>query len=197
MKATVLRVTTSGRGDAYTLTLSIPAACGEREQAYRISPERYAEAGFPEENDVLEGEVLYELIREEEEKRAYERAVRILASGDNTALILERKLRERGFDGRAARTAVERLIEGGYLREEEMLLRQFAVFKKRLWGPAKYMPALLSKGFSRELIERVRERASEEGVYDAEGVRQELFERFSPNGIAEERALLYKYGFKR
>ena len=192
-----MRVVTNSRGGAYTVTLSIPAACGEREQAYRVSPERYAEAGFPEENDILEGEVLYELIREEEEKRALERAVRILASGDNTALLLERKLRERGFDGRAAKSAVEKLIEGGYLREEDMLLRQFAVFKKRLWGPAKYMPALLSKGFSRELIERVRERASEEGVYDAETVKEELFERFSPSGVAEERALLYKYGFKR
>ena len=64
-----MRVVTNSRGGAYTVTLSIPAACGEREQAYRVSPERYAEAGFPEENDILEGEVLYELIREEEEKR--------------------------------------------------------------------------------------------------------------------------------
>ena len=196
MKATVLRVVRSHAGDAYIITLSIPAASGDREQSYRVSAERYADAGFPEAQDALEGEALYELIREEEEKRAYERAVRILASGDNTRLLLIRKLRERGFDGRAAEGAVDKLIEKGYLREEDILLRQLAVFKKRLWGPRKYLPALLSKGFSRELIERVREQARNEGVYDEESVKAELLERFSPNGVAEEKALLYKYGFR-
>ena len=196
MKATVLRVSRSHVGDVYIVTLSIPAPSGDREQSYRISAERYAEAGFPEPEDVLEGDGLYELIREEEEKRAYERAVRILASGDNTRLLLLRKLRERGFDARAAESAVDRLVFEGYLREQDMLLRQFAVFKKRLWGPRKYLPALLSKGFSRELIERVREQARNEGVYDEEGVKAELLGRFSPNGVAEEKALLYKYGFR-
>ena len=196
MKATVLRVSRSHVGDTYILTLSIPSVSGDREQSYRISAERYAEAGFPEPDDILEGDALYELIRDEEEKRAYERAVRILASGDNTRLALLRKLCERGFDKRAAEAAVEKLALGGYLREEDMLLRQFAVFKKRLWGPRKYMPLLLSKGFSRELIDRVRARARAEEVYDEESVKEELFERFSPNGTAEQRALLYKYGFR-
>ncbi len=196
MKATVLRVSRSRVGDTYIVTLSIPTMRGDREQSYRISAERYAEAGFLEPDDVLEGEALYELIREEEEKRAYERAVRILASGDNTRVLLLRKLRERGFDARAAQAAVEKLVSEGYLREEDMLLRQFAVFKKRLWGPRKYLPALLSKGFSREMIDRACARAHDEGIYDAESVKNELLERFSPNGVSEERALLYKYGFR-
>ena len=196
MKATVLRVSRSRIGDTYIVTLSIPSASGGREATYRVNAERYKDAGCPEPDDMLEGEPLYELIRDEEEKRAYERALRILASGDNTRLSLERKLRERGFDRRAANMAVERVVKEGYLREEDMLLRQFAVFKKRLWGPGKYMPALLSKGFSRDLIEHVRERARDEDIYDADAVKETLLEEFSPNGYAEQKALLYKYGFR-
>lgn len=196
MRATVLSVSANAAHDVYTLSLSFPSSDGERVALYRVGGEEYCAAGAPSERDVLEGEELYLIIRAEEEKRAYARALRILASGDNSARALQRKLCERGFDARAARTAAERLVREGYLREEEMLLRQFAIFAKRLWGEGKYMPVLLSKGFSRELIERVRERASDEGVYDAECVREELLSRFAPKGYAEERALLYKYGFR-
>lgn len=196
MRATVLKVSRGHIGDAFHLTLRIPCASGERVHTYRVSAQSYAMVGSPAEGDELEGEPLYALIAEEEEKRAYERALRILASGDNTRAALERKLRERGFDGRAAHAAVLRVEKEGYLREEDMLLRQFAVFQKRLWGPGKYMPALLAKGFSRELVERARERAADEGIYDAESVKAQLLERFSPCGYAETRALLYKYGFR-
>ncbi len=196
MRATVLKVSESHVGDAIKVTLRIPSAGGERIQSYRVSAESYAMAGTPAEGDELEGELLYSLIADEEEKRAYERALRILASGDNTCRMLERKLCERGFDARAARATTERLEKEGYLREGDMLLRQFAIFAKRLWGEGKYMPVLLSKGFSRELIERVRERACEEGIYDAACVKEELLSRFPPKSYAEERALLYKYGFR-
>lgn len=195
MRATVERIASAAAGDGLLLTLRIACASGERVHTYRIDPEQYEEVGAPAVGDELRTEELRPIIAEEEKKRAYERALKILACADNTRAALERKLCERGFDREYARAAVERVVEEGYLCEKEMLLRQFAVFAKRLWGAGKYMPSLLAKGFSREAIEEARALAAQEGIYDAETVREELLSRYAPNGRAEERALLYKHGF--
>ena len=76
-----------------------------------------------------------------------------------------------------------------------MLLRQFAVFEKRMWGPKRFMPSLLSKGFSRDMIEAAMRRAEEEEIYSLSAVCDALLEKFEPKDYAEKRALLYKYGF--
>ncbi len=194
VKATVKRVAALKDG-GYKLTLSIFSLNGERIHAYRVSEEAYCEAGSPEEGETLPQEIYLPLVKEEDARLAYERALRILASGDNTARALLRKLRERGFGEEAARLAVERVRAQGYVKENEMLLRQLAIYAKRLWGPKKFLPALLSKGFSREEIEQALSEAQRTGVYRKDAVRAELLERYQLRDSAEERALLYKFGF--
>lgn len=196
MRLTVEAIDRDRIRNSLLLTLCIHAPAGERVQLYRVKCEEYESFGELTIGDTLDIEDVLPLIEEEEISRAYARALRILGTADNTAQALERKLIGRGFVPSCARAAVERIVREGYLREEDMLLRQFAVFQKRLWGPGKYLPALLSKGFSRELIERARDKAKEEEVYDADAVKRELLSRFSPKGEAERRALLYKYGFR-
>ena len=196
MKATVEEISRDPLRDGILLTLRICAPAAERVQVYRVRREDYESFFALSVGDALEMEELMPLIAEEEESRAYTRALKILGSADNTKRALERKLTERGFAPSAACAAVLRMEKEGYLREEEMLLRQLAVFKKRLWGPGKFLPPLLSKGFSRELIERARDRARDEGIYDEDVVKAELIDRFSPSSDAERRALLYKYGFR-
>ena len=194
MRATVEKVAAARQGNGFLVTLRV-GQLTDRVHTYRVTEAEYREAGAPVEGDVLEGDVLAVLTDREDTRLAYERALKILAAGDNTAATLTRKLRERGFSEAVSRAAVARAEEAGYIKEEDMLLRQLAVYAKRLWGPRKFLPALLQKGFSRERIEAALRRAEEEGVYDKETVKQTLLDTFSPKNQAECKALLYKYGF--
>ncbi len=191
-KVTVEQVIKSHVGGIWIVNLKR----GERKGSYRVSEEEYLAAGAPLSGDELSDEALRALTLREDSKKAYERALKILASGDNTRKTLKRKLRERGFGEEESEYAVERVTADGYLKEEDMLLRQFAVFERRMWGPLKFMPALIAKGFSREDIEATAKRAAREGVYRASEVREALLEKFEPKDEAECRALLYKYGFR-
>ena len=158
MKARVERVETVRRETEVLLTLTL-TSCAPRTHTYRVSVEDYAQAGSPSAGDELGEAALHPLIGEEDTRLAYSRAVKILASGDNTKRALFRKLCERGFLRESAECAVLRLEKDGYIREEELLLRQLGIYAKRLWGPKKFMPSLVEKGFSREDIARALVRA--------------------------------------
>lgn len=194
MKATVEKVLPVRRGEDVLLTLRFTAAA-PRTQSYRVSAEAYAEAGSPAEGDVLEGDALVALTLAEDTRLAYVRAVKILAAGDNTRTALLRKLCERGFSAPSAEAAVARLVSEGYLSEEEMLLRQLAVYAKRMWGPRRFLPALLAKGFSRDAIREALARAEEEGIYDTDAVKGKLLADIASDDPAARRAWLYKHGF--
>lgn len=140
-------------------------------------------------------ELPFDASEEEAETRAYARAVKILAAGDNTRRTLVRKLCERGFPRASAEAAVERLVAEGYIREEELLLRQLSIYAKRLWGPKKFIPNLLEKGFAREDITAALVRAKAEGVYDAEEIKEKLLAELPMTNAAAQRAWLYKHGF--
>ena len=194
MKATVERVVAARSAEGFLVTLRICGAT-ERVHTYRVTTAEYEEAGAPAAGDEIEDEHLFALTEREDVRLAYERALKILAAGDNTAVSLLRKLKERGFSAAVSEAAVARAEEHGYIKEGEMLLRQLAIYAKRLWGPRKFLPALLQKGFSRERIEDALRRAAEEGVYDKETIRQALLDEYAPKNTAEAKALLYKYGF--
>ena len=195
MRVSVADVRRAGNGHVL-LTLAIFAAAGERSERYRLPLAVYEAAGSPCEGERLDADTYLLLTAEEGEKKAYERAVKILAAGDNSRRMLCRKLTERGFLPAYAEAAVARLSEEGYLKEEEMLDRQFALFAPRFWGPGKYMPSLLQKGFDRAAIAAAEERAGLTGVYDREAVKAALLEKFRPQGNAERTALLYRFGFR-
>ena len=136
-----------------------------------------------------------DLSEEDIARRAYARAVKILAAGDNTKRNLLRKLCERGFPRESAEAAVARLAAEGYIREEELLLRQLSIYAKRKWGPKKFMPNLIDKGFVRADIEAALRRAREEDVYDPEKIKAELISELPSEDDAARRAWLYKHGF--
>lgn len=184
------------RNGQILLTLSVFAAAGERSERYCLSSAAYEAAGSPEVGQALDRETYLLLTAEEGEKKAYERAVKILAAGDNSRRSLCRKLIERGFLPIYAEAAVKRLLEEGYLDEEGMLDRQFALYAPRFWGPGKYTPSLLQKGFDRAAIEAAEERARQSGVYDREVVKRALLEKYNPQGNAEKVSLLYRFGFR-
>ena len=194
MKATLQKLTPVRAGAEMLLTILFTGAV-PRTHTYRVPREAYDEAGAPAEDEVLSDEALSLLTEKEDARLAYARAVKILAAGDNTRAALLRKLTERGFSRTAAESAVARLSDEGYIKEEEMLLRQLAIYAKRSWGPKKILPTLLGKGFSREAIRHAMERAKEEGVYDADEVRAALLAALPSDDENARRAWLYKHGF--
>lgn len=194
MRATLQKLTPVRAGAEILLTLAFAGAM-PRTHTYRVARDVYEAAGAPLEGEALSGETLALLTEEEDARLAYGRAVKILAAGDNTRAALLRKLTERGFSRSAAERAVNRLCEEGYIREEDMLLRQLAIYAKRLWGPKKILPTLIQKGFAREEIRQAMERAKEEGVYDADAVRKALLAELPSDDENAKRAWLYKHGF--
>ena len=194
MKATVDTVEEVRRGEEILLTVTVHAA-SPRTHIYRIPKEKYLQEGSPEADVTLDLEDLSSLIGEEDVRLAYARGVKILASGDNTKRNLLRKLTERGFLRESAERAVERLAEEGYIREEELLSRQLAIYAKRLWGPKKFLPNLIEKGFSRADVEAALAHARETGIYDAESIKAEILADLPEGDFAQRRARLYKHGF--
>ena len=83
----------------------------------------------------------------------------------------------------------------GYIREEELLLRQLGIYAKRMWGPKKFIPNLIEKGFVRADIEAALRRARVEGVYDSEAIKAALLADLPTEDSAARRAWLYKHGF--
>ena len=110
MKATLEKVAATRNGAGLLVTLRITQAT-ERVHTYRVTDEEYQSAGAPSEGDVLEGDALAVLTEREDTRLAYERALKILAAGDNTRAALLRKLRERGFSQVVSEAAVARALE--------------------------------------------------------------------------------------
>ncbi len=193
MRAKVTRVT--GRRDGITLTLSFSAPAGERTGRYRLTEADYEALGSPSEGAWLSEEEHLPFTEEKDTRAAYERAIRILSFGDNTATALCRKLSARGFTRDEVEAAVARVLSEGYIREEDMLLRQFAVFASKCWGPRKYGPWLSQKGFSRDRVAAAAARAEREGIYSAAAVRAALLARCAEEDEDTQRSILQKHGF--
>lgn len=194
MKATIDAVQSVRSGTEILLTVTVHSM-PPRTHIYRISADRFSEDGNLDAGETVDFEELAPLIGDEDARLAYARGVKILASGDNTRRNLLRKLTERGFLRESAERAVERLVKEGYIREDELLERQLAIYAKRLWGPKKFLPNLLEKGFSRADIEAALVRAREEGIYDDDSIRAEILAGLPEGDFAQRRARLYKHGF--
>ena len=193
-KARIERAVCVRGGSEVLVTLSYEGR-PPRTHTYRVPFSVYEQAGAPVAQDTVSGEALSLLTEKEDERLALARAMKILAAGDNTERALLRKLCTRGFSVDVAKRAVSFLREKGYIREDEMLLRQFAVFAKRMWGPKKFMPALLQKGFARQDVLSAYEKAQEEGIYDKDAICRALLSSFPEEDTAARRAVLYKHGF--
>lgn len=194
MKATVDKALPVRGGAQILLTVTF-AALMPRTHTYRVTAEAYAAAGSPAEGETLTEEAQALLTAEEDARQAYGRAVKILAAGDNTRTALCRKLCDRGFSRAHAEAAVARLVGEGYIKEDELLLRQLGIYAKRRWGPKKFMPALLAKGFSRADVTAALSLARDEGVYDAEAIKEALLAEVTTGDSAARRAYLYRHGF--
>ena len=86
-------------------------------------------------------------------RSALNRAAAILARRDHSCKELRNKLRQRGFDGAAARAAVDECLRLGYI-DEPAAARRFAESRaRRGYGPGYTRRALLKHGYDAALVE--------------------------------------------
>ncbi len=190
----VLRI--SAPDDSGMRHLTLQGEDGECHRALRVSAEAFAARGELSAGDTLDTDTVEELAALEGHLAAAERAVRVLAAGDNSRLMLYRKLRAKGYGREAAEAAVTEMVSRGYLREDEAAYRYAVrVANGKLFGRRRVIGALLTRGYSVAVAERAVGQAVSDGEIDFPTLRRELLLR-ADGDEERSRALLYKHGFE-
>lgn len=150
------------------------------------------------EDTVLDSAMLATLEEANAHYAATVRALRLLAAGDQSALGLARKLRERGVDKALATTVAADMKEQGYIREGRQAYR-LAVIRAnaKLWGRRRITADLVAKGYPAATVRLAIAKAEEDGEIDFAALSHRLCEeKLGENPDRDEkRKLLWKHGF--
>lgn len=171
---------------------------GDARRAYSLPAEAYERLGAPAAGDYVDDETLAAMAEAEGQMKATEKAVSLLSYGDNSCRGLYRKLRSRGYDSEAAEAAVARMLQKGYIREDEQARRLvITCATRKLWGRRRIVAHLCEKGYDTALARRVITEAEADGEIDFTESAKELIEKkLGEDAPAEEkRKLLYRYGY--
>lgn len=171
---------------------------GDARRTYTLPAEAYERLGAPEVGTYVDDETLVALGEAEGQMKATEKAVSLLSYGDNSCRGLYRKLRQRGYDREAAEAAVARILQKGYIREEEQARRlAIACATRKLWGRRRIVAHLCEKGYDTALARRVIEEAEADSEIDFTETAKELIDKkLGEDAPAAERCkLLYRYGY--
>ncbi len=171
---------------------------GDTRRTYSLPGRCFTEWGEPEPGDAVGDEALIAFREAEGQMKATAKAVHLLSYGDNSAKGLFRKLRAHGYTREDAEAAVARMMEAGYIREEEQAYRlAVTCANTKLWGPRRITAYLRERGYGGETARLAIARATEEGEIDFAENKQELLRKKVPDGATpqEKRGLLYRYGY--
>ena len=180
------------------LSLYFEISDGERTQKkVLVIPEgRYFEL------KLKKGEISEELFdileNDAKECAAYRRGIGILAYGANSSRMLERKLRQRGFDGESARSAVGRLNEEGFIDESSDAARLAESCAKKLWGERRIIAHLREKGYGNEAIYVAKDALAEvDFTENCRKLIEKKYKRFPKDKKEAEKAIaaLIRYGY--
>ena len=107
------------------------------------------------------------------------------------------KLRRAGFSYDIAKSTCENMEELGYINERHQIERLIVdQANRKLRGPKKIIPALVSKGYSMSEIREVLSELTECGDVDFKKNAKMLIEKKLSNPTDEEiKKLLYKNGY--
>ena len=158
----------------------------------------YEEIGMPHKGDVIDEDALYALTLGDEYYRAKRAALSILSYGDNNEKTLHTKLRTRGISDEVATDVVHEMVSLGYIDEHRQLERLITEeANRKLHGPRKIVPRLLSKGYRSSDIRSVLYSLCDSGEIDlAENKERMLDKHLGDSRDTEEvKKLLYKYGY--
>ena len=82
-------------------------------------------------------------------------ALKLLARREHTRSELARKLAQRGIDRQHADTALQRLVDAGYLSDTRYAQARVTELLRRRYGPLRAQADLRSHGVDSEVIDRV------------------------------------------
>ena len=168
----------------------------EIRESYEVSKEDYLSIGEPREGEEILDEEISVITRISDEKEAFDRALHIVAFGDNSYREMCEKLMQRGFSRSVCDTAIEKLKSLGYIDEDRQLRRLIEyTAKEKLIGIKKLVPLLVSKGYSSSDVVRIVGECEKDGNIDFNEIRKSLIDKYSPGDEKEKRLLLYKHGF--
>ena len=196
MKATVCSIKRSKREGYMRITLSVDGNYGAVRKNYEVSCEDWQNIGQPGEGSIILDEEISVISRIANEKAAFERALKIVAMGDNSIKGLIKKLRERGFSRECAEYAAGEMLRLGYIDEDSQLdrLTEYYVNEKRM-GRRKLIPTLYSKGYTFDKIGDAISRAVDNGKIDFDHAKETLLSENSHLDFDGRKRLLYKHGF--
>lgn len=171
---------------------------GERSR-YTVSEPFYISIGSPCVGQAF-SESEFDLIKSEDTRiGAMKKALSILSYADNSEAELAVKLVKKGYSKEVSSLAAKEMVRLGYIDEERQLRRH--VLREaniNLAGYSKFLPKLLSRGYSRERIKAVTAALISEGEIDFRKNALRLIEKKLPkdaDGI-QKKTLLYKNGYK-
>ena len=168
---------------------------GEREIDLIVSERDHADAGSPIASDNLTRDAFSILSLSDMRYRARVKAYRILEYGDNSELMLVMKLRRAGITREVAEEIARDMVMRGFVNDRRQLARLIINEVGRLRGPKRFIPKLMSKGYSRSDIEIVLDELSSSGEVDIAAAREKLLESAGELSYDEREKLLYKNGF--
>jgi len=138
-------------------------------ETFNISSGRFRRIASPLAEGLLVDEQIYsEIEHASTVTNAVHTAAQILSVSDKSAVMLMRKLCEKGIDRDCAEEAVEFMVRKGYLNEA----RQAAVYaesavRNKLYGKRRISKELYAKGYSKEVIRQTEEELSDEKCSEA------------------------------
>ncbi|MBE6641418.1 MAG: regulatory protein RecX [Ruminococcaceae bacterium] len=146
-------------------------------------------------------ETLEHIYKCEEYFLCYEKALSILAYGDNSAASLKRKLKLKRFSDGAIVYVVDLLKKKGYINDAKLLNEKVLFFaNEKLHGRRRIISELLAKGFLRHDIDAALERC--EALISFEENKYKLIEKrfgrtkdFTPEEIVKIKRFLYTNGY--
>lgn len=170
----------------------------EQKHDLTVSESDYREAGSPLSMDEVDADTLYLLKDSDMRYRAELYALRILSFSDNNEKTLLRKLISRGIRADIAADIAHSMVSRGYINEKRQLsLIITEEVNRRLTGPHKLRPKLISKGYSSADIDFEISRLLRSKEIDFERSKKLLIEKKLPPDSNEEeiKKLLYKNGY--
>ncbi len=175
--------------------LKIRIEDGEESLNLIVSEREYADAGSPLVSDDLTPDTVSVLKIADMRYTARMKALRILEYGDNSEKMLIIKLHRAGISRVIAEEVSREMVMRGFINDRRQLERLIANEVRMLRGPMKFIPKLISKGYSRSDIEIVIDTLTESGEIDIDAARLELLSKAGDLSFEERSKLLYKNGF--
>ena len=127
--------------------------------------------------------------KESEIEEAKEAAFRFLSYRSRSVLEVKRKLQEKGFSPHTIAATLYRLLELGYLNDQEYAVTVArSSIENKQWGPMRIHDALVKRGIARDIIDRTLAELMQE--YDVFQVARRAFDsRFALDShqLAEEK----------